>query len=1042
MCTFVSHGIKSFLAVVGVVMAVSAVGCSSGGGTSVGDTVSDADGISGGDASSEVTTDALPDGSGKPETWSDTQETTSDTDGSGEKDDSPADVPDAELTDAEPSDGDTGIDGETQIDSDTGFDAEGPGLECVPACDDSEHRTCDGATGTCVCQPDYCDVEGECIADGTIGDTGCVVCDVANDPLNWTVRAAAELCRASAGGCDPAELCDGTSEECPADSYATSGPCDDGDACTADDQCHVDKSCSGTAYECVAPGYCETAAGAVCDGTGGCVYLADVGAACDDETDCTREDKCDGAKQCVGTPFECAPGECHASSVCDGDGCLVVNKENGASCGDDDQCLDGECIDCLDLTGCADLTEDGSTCTDVACVEGHCIEVPNDSNLCDDGIDCTIDSCSFGECVVIGTSSGCFINSECVAEGAVAAPLGDAGCLVCAPSTSWDQWTVGVGLGCDDVDLCTFDDQCSADGQCIGTVHSCGEFGECNGTNICTCEYGIGGDNCDECAQGWAGTIPYCTPCDVDQDGYAAAGGVCNGSDCDDLRTDVNPGAVDLPDAEFLDADCDAYDGSLSNAILVSLAGDDAGLCGAITAPCRTVTRGLARAAEDHKTQLWLQAGEYNEVVWLSAAHSGIGIYGGYDTSWHRGDGSINESGSPYRTLIWNGWSAIDGEYVTARAEKAEGVTFGGLMLQVTNASGVIPGTRNGRSCYVFQAVDSELAFENVAFYQGNAVDGSAGTDGTDYSTPGDNGEPGLSTTYFGTCYWNGPNGGLGGSGNTPGGDGHVGGAGGGVRCDWTGIGHVRQAGFPSDWSEMCGHDEAYDPYFCCGDGNLEAGYDGCLTSDGAWGQGGDGGDGGSLSASWWWTGAAGSDGALGAQGSGGGGGGGGGSIAWGLGTMSGGSGGGGGEGGGRSETAGTGGGAGGSSFGLLAINSVVRLAECEFHAGKGGKGGNGGKGGLGSAGGAGGAGGCWDNPDIHCGGDGLAGGRGGPSGGGGGGSGGLSVGVYGKGSLMGTNPIQFLGGAAGTGGTGGVRSETSPGSNGSNGSLETIILL
>jgi hypothetical protein len=68
------------------------------------------------------------------------------------------------------------------------------------------------------------------------------------------LRAAGDVCRASAEACDLAEVCDGTNAACPADAFAADGAiCDDGDPATGTSACQ-DQECVGvSATVTVAP---------------------------------------------------------------------------------------------------------------------------------------------------------------------------------------------------------------------------------------------------------------------------------------------------------------------------------------------------------------------------------------------------------------------------------------------------------------------------------------------------------------------------------------------------------------------------------------------------------------------------------------------------------------------------------------------------------------------------------------------------------------------------------------------------------------------
>jgi len=50
---------------------------------------------------------------------------------------------------------------------------------------------------------------------------------------------------------------------------------------------------------------------------------------------------------------------------------------------------------------------------------------------------------------------------------------------------------------------------------------------------------------------------------------------VNNSQDCDDFRPSFNPAQMDIPDAAFMDNNCDGIDGDTSFAVFVSPLGDD-----------------------------------------------------------------------------------------------------------------------------------------------------------------------------------------------------------------------------------------------------------------------------------------------------------------------------------------------------------------------------------------------------------------------------------------------------------------------------------
>src|SRR5262249_45196914 len=74
---------------------------------------------------------------------------------------------------------------------------------------------------------------------------GTDLCDGAGHCVD-VFKPASAVCRASAGQCDVAESCTGTSSECPSDAFVPNGTtCTDGNACTLQDVCMDGQCVSG-----------------------------------------------------------------------------------------------------------------------------------------------------------------------------------------------------------------------------------------------------------------------------------------------------------------------------------------------------------------------------------------------------------------------------------------------------------------------------------------------------------------------------------------------------------------------------------------------------------------------------------------------------------------------------------------------------------------------------------------------------------------------------------------------------------------------------
>jgi len=123
----------------------------------------------------------------------------------------------------------------------------------------ASNADCDDGHG---CTQDVCELpQGECIHYMMAGGTVCRdkpaenVCDVEAEHCDGTsldcpedtFEPATLECRAAAGQCDEPEQCTGSSPLCPDDAFSsTEKECDDGNACTYDDRCDGAGGCLGT----------------------------------------------------------------------------------------------------------------------------------------------------------------------------------------------------------------------------------------------------------------------------------------------------------------------------------------------------------------------------------------------------------------------------------------------------------------------------------------------------------------------------------------------------------------------------------------------------------------------------------------------------------------------------------------------------------------------------------------------------------------------------------------------------------------------------
>lgn len=208
----------------------------------------------------------------------------------------------------------------------------------IPAKTDGS--TCSEASD---CQSNFC-IDGVCCntacGDGALTD--CEACSVARGAASDGTCAAVKAgnsCRAAVGGCDEAEVCDGTARTCPANRFKASGT-----ACRpALGDCDIAETCDGTSAVC--PMDQVKSAGSVCRPSAGACDYAEVCSGFALFKNCPPDDVksagtvcrpsagvCDVAESCTGTAAACptddfvpttkecrtAVGVCDAAEFCSG----------------------------------------------------------------------------------------------------------------------------------------------------------------------------------------------------------------------------------------------------------------------------------------------------------------------------------------------------------------------------------------------------------------------------------------------------------------------------------------------------------------------------------------------------------------------------------------------------------------------------------------------------------------------------------------------------------------------------------------------------
>jgi hypothetical protein len=275
----------------------------------------------------------------------------------------------------------------------------------LTACGDSAGAgkliKCKDCTDAAACTAEAC-VQGACTYPAVPPGTSCTdgnICNGDESCSGTTCTAGKPL------DCNDNEPC--TKDSCGANGCIhdplTGNDCSDGDPCTTGDKCGADGKCApGTPIKCDDGQFCTDDA---CD-AGICVHTSKVGA-CDDGNACTSNDQCSAGK-CSGTSLSGV--DCNDNNVCTIDSqpdcnsttcahtpapvtvaCITDKCHEAGHCtGTDHNCVAGPEIDC----------DDKNPCTNDACdPTSGCTHVNNPAADCSDGDPCTEnDVCVNGAC--------------------------------------------------------------------------------------------------------------------------------------------------------------------------------------------------------------------------------------------------------------------------------------------------------------------------------------------------------------------------------------------------------------------------------------------------------------------------------------------------------------------------------------------------------------------------------------------------------------------------------------------------------------------
>jgi hypothetical protein len=320
-------------------------------------------------------------------------------------------------------------------------------INCASA-DPCLSGACNFGTGKCLFTSG---VDGVACSDGN----PCTVTDTCKS--GKCLAGATKICEAGQTCAQP--ICDLTTGACVAN--ANGIPCDDNNACTANDHCQDGACVFGTVQTCDDGKPCTADA---CDPVTAACSHSNISGPCDDGSVCTQTDTCTGGN-CVGaTSLNCDDKVVCTVDSCDPKlACVHSNKANGTTCDDKNDCTVNDICTAGVCQGTGQICGDGNPCTEDKCsLLTGCSFVPKSD--CDDGNACTIgDHCVSNKCVsstvVICNDGNPCTNDVCDASG---------GCTFVASS----------GAACNDKNACTDKDTCAV-GQCNGVASNCDDKNDC-----------------------------------------------------------------------------------------------------------------------------------------------------------------------------------------------------------------------------------------------------------------------------------------------------------------------------------------------------------------------------------------------------------------------------------------------------------------------------------------------------------------------------------------------------------------------------------
>jgi hypothetical protein len=391
------------------------------------------------------------------------------------------------------------------------------------ACEDGNACTIGDQCQDAGCSPGValaCADNNPCTDDACDTDKGCVFSNNAAPCSDGDVCTTGDQCLG--GVCKPGlnkECDDGnpcTDDACDPVAgcvhSANAAACDDDNACTVGDHCSKGTCTFDEIINCADTNPCTTD---TCDGAAGCIYTLNT-LPCDDGDACTANDTCQAGTCVPGKPANCNDGNVCTNDFCDpATGCAhTINTlpcDDGNVCTTKDTCSAGQCkggpsLSCTDSNPCTDdgcspetgceyapnaaPCDDGNVCTagDV-CTAGAC--APGAPLNCDDKNQCTMDLCSQPDgCKHLNISGPCDDGDACTANTICKDGVcGNGIPFICEDNNPCTDNLCDKKLGCnfaanqapcDDKNACTTGDVCG-ESQCKP-----GAPVVCNDNQVCT----------------------------------------------------------------------------------------------------------------------------------------------------------------------------------------------------------------------------------------------------------------------------------------------------------------------------------------------------------------------------------------------------------------------------------------------------------------------------------------------------------------------------------------------------------------------------